>query len=342
LLQQSLQIALKHSYDDHTARVYVNLASNAVKMNDYEFAGKILNEGIQYCEERDLDIYTTYLLAFKARQYLKTGKWNEAYHIAENLIRNEDQPPIVKIEALVVMITIKMRRGDNDLLPLLTEAKEKAFEAMEPQRIIPAVTALLEYEWITGTGFIKNIELEYAITMLSYKGFVGEKSEFGFWLLKAGKQSLQPDEYFEGYNFHTKESALKAADLWKQLGCPYEQALALFEGGEDDKRKAIEIVHNLGANAVYEKLKLEMRRSGIKSIPRGIRKSTLFNPALLTDRELDILQLLHEGLHNKEIASRLFISPKTVDHHISSILFKLDVNSRAKAVQQAVKLEIIK
>ena len=98
----------------------------------------------------------------------------------------------------------------------------------------------------------------------------------------------------------------------------------------------------LGATAVFEKMKLSMRTSGIRNIPRGIRKSTRSNPALLTDRELDVLQLLNEGIQNKEIAARLFISAKTVDHHISSILFKLDAKSRTKAVQEAIRLNILK
>ena len=85
-----------------------------------------------------------------------------------------------------------------------------------------------------------------------------------------------------------------------------------------------------------------MRASGIKSIPRGVRKSTKSNPANLTDRELEVLQLLKDGMQNKEIAARLFISPKTVYHHVSSIFFKLEVNSRAKAVKEAINLEIIK
>ena len=85
-----------------------------------------------------------------------------------------------------------------------------------------------------------------------------------------------------------------------------------------------------------------MRAEGIKTIPRGARKTTQSNPALLTDRELGVLQLLKEGLQNKEIGSRLFISAKTVDHHISSILFKLDIPSRAKAVQEATRLGILK
>jgi DNA-binding NarL/FixJ family response regulator len=102
------------------------------------------------------------------------------------------------------------------------------------------------------------------------------------------------------------------------------------------------MMQELGATAVYEKLKMEMRASGIKSIPRGMRESTRANAARLTGREVDVLKLLKEGMQNKEIADRLFISAKTVDHHITSILFKLDVNTRVKAVHEAINLDIIK
>jgi DNA-binding NarL/FixJ family response regulator len=153
---------------------------------------------------------------------------------------------------------------------------------------------------------------------------------------------IELGDFFEGYEVNTGATVLRAAQLWKHLGCPYERALALFEGTEGDKKVAIEIVHTLGADAVYEKMKFEMRSFGIKNIPLGLRKSTLSNPANLTSRELEVLQLLKEGLQNREIGSRLFISVKTVSHHIASIFFKLDVNSRGKAVQQAIHLNIIK
>ncbi|MBK8503953.1 MAG: response regulator transcription factor [Saprospiraceae bacterium] len=89
-------------------------------------------------------------------------------------------------------------------------------------------------------------------------------------------------------------------------------------------------------------LKREMKDLGIKNIPRGIRNSTRSNAAFLTRREMDVLHLLKEGLPNKEIASQMFIYAKTVDHHISSILFKLDANSRSKAVAEAARLGILK
>ena len=132
------------------------------------------------------------------------------------------------------------------------------------------------------------------------------------------------------------------AEFWEQKGCPFEKAFALFEGTEDDKINALLIFQQLGADAVYEKIKMEMRVGGIKKIPRGLRESTRTNPAQLTNRELDVLQLLKHGVQNKEIAETLFISTKTADHHVTNILFKLDVNSRLKAVNEAVRLGILK
>jgi DNA-binding CsgD family transcriptional regulator len=235
-----------------------------------------------------------------------------------------------------------MRKGETDALPLLLEAKTKAFATMELQRIIPALVALLEYEWITGTNHIDAETLGGTIQMAQQMGNLYENSEFAFWLEKARNQQLPLREFYEGYQLSNPSAVRKAVTVWEKSGCPYHQALALFEGDEDDKRRAISIIHRLGAMAVYEKLKFEMRSSGIKSIPRGLRKTTQSNPALLTDRELDVLQLLNQGMQNKEIAGRLFISAKTVDHHISNIFFKLEVNSRTKAVQEAIRLEILK
>lgn len=341
LLQKSLEIALKNSFHEHAARAYSNMGSNALKMKNYAFAKKILEEGIKYCEERGLDSSGSIMLSLKAALHLETGDWKNAECIAGNLLKNENQ--LAAFTGLLpVPATIKMRKGGTDALPFLQEAAAKAFETTELQRIIPSLVALLEYEWLTGNTVIEKDDLDSCIAMIDQSIYTIEKNEFAFWLQKARKQHLPLNDVYAGYDVSSVKKAQKAAALWKIAGCPYAQALTLFEGNADDKRKAITIVHDLGANAVYEKMKLEMRTSGIKNIPRGIRKTTQSNPALLTDRELDVLQLLNEGLQNKEIAARLFISAKTVDHHISSILYKLEVNSRTKAVREALRLEIIK
>ena len=342
LLQQSLAIALKHSYHEHVARAYTAMGSNWVTIKDYPLGRKNLEEGIRYCEERDLDSLKFYMLGWKGRLELETAHWKEANWIAEGLIKNENLLPVIKIGALVVIATIKMRRGDPDAISLLLEAKNTASVTTELQRIIPVLLALLEYEWITGKNYVDEEVFGQTMDMFREVRKISKKSRLYFWLLRARKHCLLPDEKYDEYVTTSITKDVAAAELWEKLGCPYEHALTLFEGSDDDKRAAVSIVHGLGATAVYEKMKGEMRVAGIKSIPRGIRKSTQANPAQLTERELDVLQLLNESMPNKEIASRLFISAKTVDHHISAILFKLEVNSRARAVQEAIRLEIIK
>jgi len=342
LLQQSLAIALKNSYNEHAARAYTNLGCNWVMLKNYKEAEKFFEEGIQYCEERDLDAWASYMLSWKARLKLETGHWKEAGNIAESLLKNETQTPVVRIIVLVVAAIIKMRRGEDDALRQLTDAKTMASESMESQRILPVLSAILEYEWITGSTVIDDKILDAAKATIAGSETIYGNREFVFWMRKARKQKLTLKNMQGGYDIDSTESALNAAAFWERAGSPYEEALALFETSDDNKRKAVAIVQQLGATAVYERMKFEMRRSGIKKIPRGIRKTTQSNPEFLTDRELDVLRLLQEGLHNKEIAARLFISAKTVDHHISAILYKLEVNSRTKAVFEAEKLGIIK
>jgi DNA-binding NarL/FixJ family response regulator len=61
----------------------------------------------------------------------------------------------------------------------------------------------------------------------------------------------------------------------------------------------------------------------------------------LTPRQVDVLTLLVKGHTNAEIATALFISPKTVDHHVSALLGKLDVGSRQDAARVAVELDLV-
>ena len=122
---------------------------------------------------------------------------------------------------------------------------------------------------------------------------------------------------------------------------PYERALALWDAGSaDDLLAALPLLDALGARAVAALVRARLREAGVSGVPRGRSPATRANPAGLTARQLDVLALLVDGLSNADIATRLVISPKTADHHVSAILAKLDVRSRGEAAAAARRLGV--
>jgi DNA-binding CsgD family transcriptional regulator len=252
---------------------------------------------------------------------LETGNWQQASLITEELLSNPDLLGSVRILALAMMAVIKLRKGDDQALFYLNEAKLLAIKTKEYPRTMPVMIAELEYEWLTGKTRMTDEELKLSIDLIQKVDNIYLNSEFAFWLQKVRNKDLGLSRLYEPYKLLKDGKIDEAVRFWETKGCPFEKALSLSAGTENDKKNALLILQQLGADAVYEKIKLEMRAEGIKKIPRGLRASTKSNPAQLTNRELDVLNLLQKGIQNKEIAAALFISSKTTDHHISNIFF---------------------
>lgn len=99
----------------------------------------------------------------------------------------------------------------------------------------------------------------------------------------------------------------------------------------DVARRAFSELESLGALREADEAAALMRQLGLKvrSGPRAAER--------LTGREVEVLRLLADGLTNAEIGKRLFISPKTVEHHVARIYRKLDVHSRSQAATYAAR-----
>ena len=106
-------------------------------------------------------------------------------------------------------------------------------------------------------------------------------------------------------------------------------------------REGLAQLRQLGAWPAARRVARELRQRGALDVGVGPRSATRRNPAGLTSREVQVLGLIADGLRNSEIAARLFLSEKTVDHHVSSVLRKLGVRTRGQAAGRAVREGII-
>ena len=164
--------------------------------------------------------------------------------------------------------------------------------------------------------------------------------ELACWRWRAGlRDRLPPGAAAEPYALSLAGEAAQAAKVWRELGCPYEAALALADGdAAEPLRRAHEELQALGARPAAAIVARKLRERGVRGVPRGPRPSTRANPAGLTARELEVLALLARGLRNAAIADELVVSEKTVDHHVSAVLRKLDVRTRGEAAAEAARL----
>lgn len=341
LLERSLQLALEHGFEEHAARAYNNLADCALSERDYPRARGYLEAGIAYCDERDLDFWGTALHSARIQARFEQGAWEEAAEEATQLLTRYRPPSVSKIFALLVLGWVRLRRGDSGSAPLLEEAHRLALATGEYPQIAPVAAARAEAAWLAG-----DLERCQAEARVGYDLALAHTDPWALgrlasWLWRAGGLAQPPGPMAEPFALEIAGDWQGAAARWAQIGCPYEQALALSEGDADAERQALALFEQLGAQPAVARVRQRMRQQGRRGIPRGPRPSTRANQAGLTTREVGVLLLLAEGLSNAQIARQFSTSPKTVDHQVSAILSKLEVHSRAQAITAASALGLL-
>jgi DNA-binding CsgD family transcriptional regulator/tetratricopeptide (TPR) repeat protein len=333
-LEQSLVLARRHGTDEQVARVYSALVFAACRSRDWSSADRWLAEGIEYAAERDLDDHRNYLVAWRADAALERGRWDEAAADARRAL-SHPHAVLHRVWSLLVLATLRTRRGDPDVWPLLDEAAELVREN-PPQRNVPYQLVRGEAALLEGDVARAQAELgSMAVADVADRWMAGH---LAVWRRRAGLAAEETGPVPEPFARELAGDWAGAAALWDELDTPYNAACALAgSDDEDELRRGHELLLGLGARPAAAIVARKLRERGVRGLARGPRAATQENPAGLTRRELEVLDLVAEGLTNAEIAARLVISEKTVGHHVSSILGKLGVGSRYEAAKLAAQ-----
>lgn len=330
-LLKSLEISLQNNFYEQAARAYVNLGCAHLQQKNLFEADKIFLQGLEYCNEKDIYVFSLCMAGHYSKVKLHFGNWDEAIEDANSVLNKKSLPPGNSVMCICLIGLIRARRNDPGALEYIDNSFKLAFQMGEKEKIVFAVSARAEFLWLQNKLHDFADELYTIFLKVQNSNNPWAIGELAYWVWKADRIKEIPKLIAKPYLLQIQGNWKDAAEAWKELHCPYEQALALSEGDEESMKKALEIFERLGASATTQLIKQKMREAGIRSIPKGPRQSTKENPAGLTTRQYEVLKLVANGLSNSEIADNLYISSKTVDHHISAIFSKLNIHSRMEA-----------
>jgi DNA-binding CsgD family transcriptional regulator/tetratricopeptide (TPR) repeat protein/type II secretory pathway predicted ATPase ExeA len=341
-LERSRDMAGQHRDYFHAGRAHLHLCWLLALRREWPLAESYLDPAINFCQEHGQEPWLNRLRSIQADSLLARGRWDEAAAAADPLLGAPDGPPApTRCHALAVLATARARRGQAGCWPLLDEAAELAKQRVELAYLrAPVAAARAEAAWLEG-------RLEAVVTeagrpdpvALQLDPFAAH--DLACWRWRAGAAG-NPDERPGPYGMLLAGDWAGAAGWWQQREQPYEAALASVGSGDADAlRRALDVLSGLGAKPAVAIVMRELRGLGERSLPRPPRPATSAHPAGLTPREADVLGLLAAGLRNQEIAARLIVSPRTVDHHVSAILRKLNADNRGEAIAVAVRLGLV-
>lgn len=339
MLTRAIELARDNGHPWEASQALVYRAAAATRRREFADAARYIDVGIEYCDRNDAEGARPYLFAMRAQRELDQGDWGRAAESAAVVIRQGGLGPAT-VMSLAILGRLRARRGDSGAWEALDRALALAQRSGEFHRTGPVAIARAEAAWLDGRPDAALDETQAVWPDAVEKGEPWLLGDLTVWRHRAGSDDPSPRELPQPFARELAGDWREAARLWEELGCPYNAALAMAQGDDDACRRALDDLHRLGAGAAAQLVARKMRERGARSLPRGPVAKTRSNPAQLTAREIEVLELVSDGLRNAEIAERLFVSVRTVDHHVSAILRKLDVGSRAQVAGAAARLGI--
>jgi len=334
-LREALAVALEHGAAMEAAWAYVNLHEMSCASRRLTESERYYLEGVAHCEEHDISVYLCCLQGVHTTTLERLGRWDDAVALSEVVLRRVLSSPVNRMIPLGTVGRIRARRGEPDTWSYLEQAMASADGAGEAPYLVAIRLGMAEAHWLAGDRAAAYREASLAEEAADGTGpwLTGEAAA---WVRRTGPAAAPRGELAEPYRLQLQGDWQNAVKLWDELGCPYDAALAMLDAAEEPAlRRALGICQDLGATATARVVRRVMRKQGIRSIPVGPRTATREHPLGLTRREGEVLSLISAGHTNADIAARLFISAKTVDHHVSALLAKMGAPTREAAAQAA-------
>jgi DNA-binding CsgD family transcriptional regulator/tetratricopeptide (TPR) repeat protein len=339
-IELALQIALEADVQEAAGRAYSSLQEASICLHRFDDADRYYAEGMAYCDERELGVFSTCLTGGRASALLKVGRWDEAAEISAQMLGRSGISPVNRLNPLITMGGIRGRRREPDAWDLLDEAIALAEGTGEPCWIVPIRAVRAELRYLTGEPDLAGREVRAASEHLAHVD-PWDAWSAAIWLSRMEQPADAPVQAPEPYALELAGDWKAASAQWEQLGRPYDAALVrMGSADEAGLRDALVTLEALSARTAAAFVRKRMKALGVKTIPRGPRLTTQVSPAGLTAREQEVLALLAEGLADREISRRLFISERTVHHHVSAVLSKIGVPSRTAAAREAGRMGI--
>jgi DNA-binding CsgD family transcriptional regulator len=342
-LEKSIDLARQAGLPKYVASAYSQLGSIAGEHHQLDLAERHLSAGLEVAREHELDSTAGYMGAWLALVFLFQGRWAEAEDSARQLLRLFALPTISRVMATLALGRVLTRRGDAEGPDVLDRALELALPTGTLQRLGPVRAARAEAAALRGDLETVRREARAALDLALAHRHRWITGELLMWLARSGERVEAPDWIALPYALELRGEGRPAFAEWRRLGFPYEAERALIEVGDEAQlRSSLEALVQLGARPLAQQCAQRLRSIGARGVPRGPRHSTAHNPAQLTTRQVEIVRLVAQGLQNAEIGRRLFISAKTVDHHVSASLAKLGVRSRTEVALAAARLGLLR
>jgi DNA-binding SARP family transcriptional activator/DNA-binding CsgD family transcriptional regulator/tetratricopeptide (TPR) repeat protein len=341
-LRESLTRAQAAGQEYEAGRAYTNLACLLEHLGLRDEAMAVIEDGMAYAEEHDVHGALLCMMADHVRMCLERGDWDRARQEAENLLYVRMTERLSRAQPLTVLALVAARRGDLDnVWHLLDEVRGHLAHVGQIQYEAPFAIACAEVHVLDGDPAAAVAVLSGPYEEALRLGSADHASELALWLWRCGALPDVP-ELIEGpARLAVTGRHREAAEAWDDEGRVYAAAWGRLDGDDEGElRRAREAFAQLGARVLVERTDDRLRSLGAR-VPRGARPATRRNVGGLTDRELDVLDLLDEGLRNADIAERLHLSSKTVGNHVSAILAKLGASSRLEAVRRARDLSAV-